>query len=90
MAVAQGDLLERERELDMLAEAFTAVDADSGGRLALVHGEAGVGKTALVRRFCGDHEATAREFSGARASRSSHPAPSARSSMSPRMSGDGG
>ena len=65
MAVAQGDLLERERELGMLAAAFTAVDADSGGALALVHGEAGVGKTALVRRFCGEHEATTRILWGA-------------------------
>ena len=49
----------------MLAAAFTAVDADSGGALALVHGEAGVGKTALVRRFCGEHEATTRILWGA-------------------------
>jgi predicted ATPase/DNA-binding CsgD family transcriptional regulator len=65
MAVAQGDLLERERELAILAAAFTAVDVDSAGALALVHGEAGVGKTALVRHFCGEHQATTRILWGA-------------------------
>ena len=52
MAVAQGELLERESELAVLAEALTAVTAASAGALAMVHGEAGVGKTALLHRFC--------------------------------------
>ena len=35
----------------MLDKAFEATSA-SGGRLVLVAGEAGVGKTVLLRRFC--------------------------------------
>jgi DNA-binding CsgD family transcriptional regulator/tetratricopeptide (TPR) repeat protein len=65
MVVAEKELLEREHELAMLAEALTGVSADSCGALALVHGEAGVGKTALVQRFCVDHEATTRVLWGA-------------------------
>ncbi|HZO34805.1 MAG TPA: AAA family ATPase, partial [Gaiellaceae bacterium] len=45
------ELLERSGELSALAGSYAAVDGD-GGRLVLVRGEAGVGKTALVRRFC--------------------------------------
>jgi DNA-binding CsgD family transcriptional regulator len=48
-----GALLEREPELQALAD--TLDDARAGrGRLVLVFGEAGVGKTALVNRFCTD------------------------------------
>jgi DNA-binding CsgD family transcriptional regulator/tetratricopeptide (TPR) repeat protein len=57
-AVADKELLERESELATLAEALAGVDADSGGALALVHGEAGVGKTALVRHLCEGHPET--------------------------------
>jgi DNA-binding CsgD family transcriptional regulator/tetratricopeptide (TPR) repeat protein len=60
MPVAEKELLEREVELALLAEALAGVDTDSGGALALVHGEAGVGKTALVQHFCREHETTAR------------------------------
>jgi DNA-binding CsgD family transcriptional regulator len=45
-------LLERSAELGVLAEALESVAAGGVGRLALVRGEAGAGKTALVRRFC--------------------------------------
>src|SRR5438477_6468118 len=65
MAVAERELLEREGELAMLADALAGVDADSGGALALVHGEAGVGKTALVQCFCREHEPTTRVLWGA-------------------------
>ena len=45
-------LLERDELLDGLGRAFA--DADAGqGRLVLLGGEAGVGKTALLRAFCG-------------------------------------
>jgi predicted ATPase len=44
------ELLERTAELDALEAAFAAVGR-SGGRLVLVAGEAGVGKTVLLRRF---------------------------------------
>ncbi len=43
-------LLERAAELSALERAFDAV-GETGGRLMLVAGEAGVGKTALLRRF---------------------------------------
>ena len=43
-------LLERAAELSALEAAFAAVT--EGGRLLLVAGEAGVGKTVLLRRFC--------------------------------------
>ena len=42
-----GDLLEREAQLEVLAEGLAA----RPGRIVLVGGEAGVGKTALVRAF---------------------------------------
>ena len=48
----KGELLERESELAVLAGALTAVTAASAGALAMVYGEAGVGKTALLHRFC--------------------------------------
>ena len=50
--MAEQRLLERDDELATLASAFDRVDRDSGGELVLVHGEAGVGKTALLNRFC--------------------------------------
>ncbi|HEX5620852.1 MAG TPA: AAA family ATPase, partial [Solirubrobacteraceae bacterium] len=52
MAVVLPDteLLERTAELEALEAAFAGV-GQSGGRLVLVAGEAGVGKTALLRRF---------------------------------------
>ncbi len=57
-AIAEGGLLERDGELAALVAALAEVDAESGGALALVHGEAGVGKTALVRLFCREREST--------------------------------
>src|ERR1700694_3009578 len=47
----RGVLLERSEQLSALAEQLAAVSATSHGRLVLVGGEAGAGKTALVRRF---------------------------------------
>jgi DNA-binding CsgD family transcriptional regulator len=51
-AIAEQGLLERDDELAALAGALARVERDSGGELVLVHGEAGVGKTALLKRFC--------------------------------------
>jgi DNA-binding CsgD family transcriptional regulator/tetratricopeptide (TPR) repeat protein len=48
-------LLEREVYLAALGEHFAATTADQG-RLVAVGGEAGVGKTSLVRRFADDQE----------------------------------
>jgi DNA-binding CsgD family transcriptional regulator len=59
------DLVERDRELSMLAECLDAVRTSSRGRLVFVDGEAGVGKTALLRRFCDDRADGARVLWGA-------------------------
>jgi DNA-binding CsgD family transcriptional regulator len=44
--------LERSRELSLLAQWLREAHGGMGGRLALVAGEAGVGKTTLLRRAC--------------------------------------
>ena len=44
-------LLERVDALALLEESLAAVKSGASGRLVLVAGEAGVGKTALLRRF---------------------------------------
>jgi DNA-binding CsgD family transcriptional regulator len=56
-------LLEREGALDALRVALETASAGSGN-VALVSGEAGVGKTALVRRFVDEHRQSARVVSG--------------------------
>ena len=61
----RGDLFERSEQLSTLAAQLDAVAATSRGRLVLLAGEAGVGKTALVRRFADDNSARARALSGA-------------------------
>jgi DNA-binding CsgD family transcriptional regulator/tetratricopeptide (TPR) repeat protein len=53
-------LLERSRELSALTGWLAAAAGGSGGRLVLVGGEAGVGKTLLLRRFCDDSRSRAR------------------------------
>ena len=58
------DLLERDRPLDVLQECLA--DARRGqGRLVFLGGEAGVGKTAVVRRFADRVSDLARVLSGA-------------------------
>jgi DNA-binding CsgD family transcriptional regulator/tetratricopeptide (TPR) repeat protein len=47
-----GHLLERSEQLAALERHLDAVKTSSSGRFALIGGEAGVGKTALVQRFC--------------------------------------
>ena len=65
MAIAVGsDLLEREAELAALDASLTEVCAGSG-RLVLVAGEAGVGKSALVRSFCAKAAESTRVLTGA-------------------------
>jgi len=58
------ELLERSGELSMLAGRLDKIAATGSGHLCLVAGEAGVGKTALVRRFC-SRQSTARVLWGA-------------------------
>jgi DNA-binding CsgD family transcriptional regulator/tetratricopeptide (TPR) repeat protein len=53
------ELLERGGELALLGECLGMVRASSRGRLVLVSGEAGIGKTALLRRFCDEAESSA-------------------------------
>jgi DNA-binding CsgD family transcriptional regulator len=52
-------LLERSAELEALRSELAAVRAASGGRLILLAGEAGIGKTTVLRELC-------REAGGAR------------------------
>ena len=47
----RSELLERSRELSSLTERLGGVVSSSSGRIVLVAGEAGVGKTTLVRRL---------------------------------------
>jgi predicted ATPase len=54
LAPGEDALLERAGELATL-ERSLAMARDGRGLLVLVSGEAGVGKTALVRAFCDAH-----------------------------------
>jgi DNA-binding CsgD family transcriptional regulator/tetratricopeptide (TPR) repeat protein len=56
-------LLERDAPLERLRDALGAASAGSG-QVLLVHGEAGVGKTAMVTDFCEASVGTARVLAG--------------------------
>jgi predicted ATPase len=58
------ELLERSAELATLIECLGAVQRSSIGQVVLVSGEAGVGKTSLLRRLCGEVNQTARVLCG--------------------------
>jgi predicted ATPase len=51
----RGELLERSRELSALDEWLSTAVSSSRGRLVLIAGEAGVGKTALLRQLRQEH-----------------------------------
>ena len=51
-------LLERQSELTVLDDCFASA-AVGEGRLVVISGEAGVGKTALARELCANHRASA-------------------------------
>lgn len=59
------ELFERSEQLAALRGRLTEVRERSSGRLVLVRGEAGIGKTALVRLFCEDERAESRVLWGA-------------------------
>ena len=59
------ELLERAGGLSTLGESWAAVQGTSRGHVVLVGGEAGVGKTALLRRFCEERGESARILWGA-------------------------
>ena len=52
VSASSSDLLERSDELSALGSCLEDVQRSSRGRVVLLGGEAGVGKTALLRRFC--------------------------------------
>jgi DNA-binding CsgD family transcriptional regulator/tetratricopeptide (TPR) repeat protein len=64
-AGASDVLLERAAELSTLVDCLEAVERSSRGQVLLVGGEAGVGKTTLVRRFCEARGQSARILWGA-------------------------
>ena len=57
--------LERADGLSVLEESLAGVGASAEGRLVLVAGEAGVGKTALLRSFCESQSGSVRVLWGA-------------------------
>lgn len=57
-------LLERDAHLVALDDMLDDVVVSERGRLAVVRGEAGIGKTTLVRTFCDRHRAVARQLWG--------------------------
>lgn len=59
------ELLERSAELTALGGLFAAVRSSRQGQTVLVGGEAGIGKTALLRGFCNEVGASARVLWGA-------------------------
>ncbi len=64
-SAAEGGLFERADELAELAERLAAVEATGMGHVVLLRGEAGVGKTALIREFCERHGGSATIAGGA-------------------------
>jgi DNA-binding CsgD family transcriptional regulator/tetratricopeptide (TPR) repeat protein len=63
-AQTHSGLLERDRELARLGDWLSAVSEERRGRLAFIGGEAGVGKTALIKEFCDEHRESARVVMG--------------------------
>jgi class 3 adenylate cyclase/tetratricopeptide (TPR) repeat protein len=61
----EDELLERSDALSTLVDSLDRVTRTARGWLVLVSGEAGVGKTTLLHRFCGDGGRSARILWGA-------------------------
>jgi class 3 adenylate cyclase/tetratricopeptide (TPR) repeat protein len=64
-AETRAELLERSEALAAMSEHLADVAHSGHGRLVLVGGEAGIGKTALVRRFCAEQSRSATVLWGA-------------------------
>ncbi len=62
------DLLERTHETSVLTDCLQTVQKTGQGRMVLVSGEAGIGKSALIRDFCDARPSTDRVLWGACAS----------------------
>jgi len=62
---AEAGLFERADELAVLVERLAGVEATGTGHVVLLRGEAGVGKTALVREFCARRAGSATIAAGA-------------------------
>jgi DNA-binding CsgD family transcriptional regulator/tetratricopeptide (TPR) repeat protein len=60
-----GELLERSAQLSALDESLDTVTTGPHGRLVFIGGEAGAGKTVLLRRFCDENRRLARVLWGA-------------------------
>ena len=60
MAGGTGTLLERDGLLSTLRQLLGDVRSNAAGRIVLLGGEAGVGKTALLRQFCDEVTGSAR------------------------------
>jgi DNA-binding CsgD family transcriptional regulator len=58
------ELLERDHELALLNDCLDVMQLGMHGCVAVIGGEAGVGKTALVRRFCEEHRGALRTLWG--------------------------
>ena len=56
-------LLERKKELELLADLLGDLDS-SGGKVVLVRGEVGIGKSSLVGEFVDDHDGEAHVLFG--------------------------
>ena len=56
-------LLERDQELELMTDLLAGVDS-SGGKVVLLRGEAGIGKSSLVREFVGRHSKEAHVYFG--------------------------
>ncbi len=65
VVVGATGLLERSTELSTLADAFSSVVESRRGRMILISGEAGIGKTSLVQCFCDHANGTGRVLWGA-------------------------
>lgn len=67
------DLIERGEALGALQAALHAVTEDGKGRIALVAGEAGIGKTSVLRAFAAANAATPLWWGGCDALQTPHP-----------------